>query len=79
MKMLFKEVNGDEEAMRFIILADDDGVEIKKFPIYINKEMTAKLPILSETYSTLPELFKMVYQSGINNEDIEFIEENVEI
>ena len=73
MKMLFKEVNGDEEAMRFIILADDDGVEIKKFPIYINKEMTTKLPILSETYSTLPELFKMVYQSGINNEDIEFI------
>lgn len=79
MKMLFKEVNGDEEAMRFIILADDDGVEIKKFPIYINKEMTAKLPVLSETYSTLPELFKMVYQSGINNEDIEFIEENVNI
>lgn len=79
MKMLFKEVNGDEEAMRFIILADDDGVEIKKFPIYINKEMTAKLPILSETYSTLPELFKMVYQSGINNEDIEFIEEDVEL
>jgi len=79
MKMLFKEVNGDEEAMRFIILADDDGVEIKKFPIYINKEMTAKLPVLSETYSTLPELFKMVYQSGINNEDIEFIEENVEL
>ena len=33
MKMLFKEVNGDEEAMRFIILADDDGVEIKKFTI----------------------------------------------
>lgn len=79
MKMLFKEVNGDEEAMRFIILADDDGVEIKKFPIYINKEMTAKLPILSETYSTLPELFKMVYQSGINNEDIDFIEEDVEL
>ena len=79
MKMLFKEVNGDEEAMRFIILSDDNGVEIKKFPIYINKEMTTKLPILSETYSALPELFKMVYQSGINNEDIEFIEENVEL
>ena len=79
MKMLFKEVSGDEEAMRFIILADNDGVEIKKFPIYINKEMTAKLPVLAETYSTLPELFKMVYQSGINNEDIEFIEEDVEI
>lgn len=79
MKILFKEVNGDEESMRFIILADDDGVEIKKFPIYINKEMTIKLPVLAETYSTLPELFKMVYQSGINNEDIEFIEENVNI
>ena len=79
MKMLFKEVNGDEESMRFIILADDDGVEIKKFPIYINKEMTTKLPVLAETYNTLPELFKMVYQSGINNEDIEFIEEGVNI
>lgn len=79
MKMMFKEVNGDDESMRFIILADDYGVEIKKFPIYINKEMTAKLPVLSETYATLPELFKMVYQSGLNGEDIEFIEENVEL
>ena len=79
MKMMFKEVSSKDEAMRFIILADDDGVEIKKFPIYINKEMTAKLPVLSETYSTLPELFKMVYQSGVNGEDIEFIEENVEL
>lgn len=79
MKMMFKEVNGNDEAMRFIILADDDGVEIKKFPIYINKEMAAKLPVLSETYVTLPELFKMVYQSGLNGEDIEFIEENVEL
>lgn len=79
MKMLFKEVNGIEESMKFIILADDDGVEVKKFPIYINKEMTSKLPILSETYSTLPELFKMVYESGRNDEDIEFIEENVNI
>jgi hypothetical protein len=26
MKMMFKEVNGNDEAMRFIILADDDGV-----------------------------------------------------
>ena len=79
MKMMFKEVNGNDEAMRFIILADDDGVEVIKFPIYINKEMAAKLPVLSETYGTLPELFKMVYQSGLNGEDIEFIEENVEI
>lgn len=79
MKMMFKEVSSKDEAMRFIILADDDGVEIKKFPIYINKEMTAKLPVLSETYVTLPELFKMVYQSGVNGEDIEFIEENVEL
>ena len=79
MKMMFKEVNGNDEAMRFIILADDDGVEIKKFTIYINKEMTTKLPVLSETYGTLPELFKMVYQSGVNGEDIEFIEENVEL
>lgn len=79
MKMLFKEINGNEEAMKFIILADDSGVEIKKFPVYINKEMTAKLPILSETYSTLPELFKMVYESGLNKEKIDFISESVEL
>lgn len=79
MKMLFKEINGNEEAMKFIILADDDGVEIKKFPVYINKEMTAKLPILSETYSTLPELFKMVYESGLNKEKIDFISESVDL
>lgn len=79
MKMLFKEINGPEESMKVLILADDDGVEVKKFPIYINKEMTSKLPVLTETYNTLPELFKMVYESGLNDEDIEFIEENVNI
>lgn len=77
--MLFKEINGPEESMKVLILADDDGVEVKKFPIYINKEMTSKLPVLTETYNTLPELFKMVYESGLNDEDIEFIEENVNI
>ncbi len=79
MKMMFKEVDGGDEAMKFIILADDDGVEVKKFPIYINKEMTKKLPVLAETYATLPDLFRMVYESGLNGETIEFVENNVNI
>lgn len=79
MKVMFKEAVGEKESMLFIILADDEGMELKKYPVYINEEMTKKLPVLMETYSTLPDLIKMVYNSGKNGEKIEFIEETFEL
>ena len=79
MKIMFKEINGDDESMKFIILADDDGVEIEKFPIYINKEMSQKLPVLIDSYKKIPEMFKMIYESGLKEEKIEFFEEIVNI
>lgn len=79
MKICFKEIESTDESMRFIILVDDDNVEIKKFPIYINKEMTEKLPALLETYNDMPDIFRMVYESGLKQENIEFVEETLNL
>lgn len=79
MKLIFKEAKAEKESMLFIILVDDEGNEIKKYPIYINEEMTKKLPILKETYSDLPSLIEMVYNSGKNNEKLEILSEKIEL
>lgn len=79
MKVCFKEIESTDESMRFIILVDDDNIEIKKFPIYINKEMTEKLPALLETYNDMPDIFRMIYESGLKQEKIEFIEEKLNL
>lgn len=79
MKIVFKNCIGDKEALMLMILIDDDGNEIKKFPMHINEDVSRKLPALDETYASLPDIIKMVYNSGRNGESIEFIEETVEV
>lgn len=79
MKVVFKNAEGEKESMLFIILVDDEGTEITKYPIYINEEMTKKLPVLMDTYSSLPNIIEMIYNSGLNGEKIDFLEENVKL
>ena len=79
MKVIFKDVQGQEERMLFIIILDDDGLEVKKYPIYLTKDAAEKLPVLQETFVDIKNLFEMVYNSGKNNEDIDFILESVNI
>lgn len=79
MKLVFKDVQGDNERMLFIILVDDSGLEVKKYPIYLTKEMAAKLPVLQDTLIDIKDIFEIVYNSGKKDEKIEFVEENVNI
>lgn len=79
MKVIFKDVQGQEERMLFIIILDDEGLEIKKYPIYLTKDAAEKLPVLQETFVDIKNLFEIVYNSGKNNEDIDFILESVNI
>lgn len=79
MKVVFKDVQGQEERMLFIIILDDEGLEVKKYPIYLTKEAAEKLPVLQETFVDIKNLFEMIYNSGKNNEDIDFILESVNI
>ena len=79
MKVVFKDVQGQEERMLFIIILDDDGLEIKKYPIYLTKDAAEKLPVLQETFVDIKNLFEMVYNSGKNNEQLDFILESVNI
>ena len=79
MKVVFKDVQGQEERMLFIIILDDDGLEVKKYPIYLTKDSAEKLPVLQETFVDIKNLFEMVYNSGKNNEQLDFILESVNI
>lgn len=79
MKIVFKNCVSDKEALMLTILIDDDGNEIKKFPMYVNEDVSKKLPALDETYTSLPDIIRMIYNSGRNGESIEFAEETVEI
>ncbi len=79
MKLVFKDVKGEEERMLFIIIVDDDGSEIAKYPIYLTKEASEKLPVLQETFTKIKDIFELVYNSGKKNEKIEFILENAKI
>lgn len=79
MKIVFKNCVGDKEALMLTILVDDDGNEIKKFPMYVNEDVSRKLPALDETYTSLPDIIKMIYNSGRKGESIEFTEETVEV
>lgn len=79
MKLVFKDVKGREERMLFIIIVDDDGLEIEKYPIYLSKDVSEKLPALQSTFTDIKNLFELVYNSGKNEENIEFILEDVNI
>lgn len=79
MKVIFKDVQGQEERMLFIIILDDDGLEVKKYPIYLTKDAAEKLPVLQETFVDIKNLFEMVYNSGKNGEELDFILERVNI
>lgn len=79
MKLVFKDVKGDEERMLFIIIVDDDGIEVAKYPIYLTKEASEKLPVLQETFTNIKDIFELVYNSGKKKEDLEFILESVNI
>ena len=79
MKLVFKDVKGNDERMLFIIIVDDDGFEIKKYPIYLTKEMSAKLPVLQDTFTDIKQIFEFVYNSGKKKEELEFVLEDVNI
>lgn len=79
MKLVFKDVKGDEERMLFIIIVDDDGFEVAKYPIYLTKEAFEKLPVLQETFTKIKDIFELVYNSGKKKEDLEFVLESVNI
>lgn len=72
MKVVFNEITGETEKMLLIILTDDSGAEIEKYPIYVNKEMSKRLPVLGETLLKIKDIMSMIYNSGKNNENIEF-------
>lgn len=79
MKMVFRQVKGQDERMLFIILVDDNGLEFDKYPIYITKEMKEKLPVLEDTLLKIKDIIQMTYNSGKKGEKIEFVTEDVNI
>ena len=74
MKLHFKTCSQNDEHLMFIIIKDDDNKEISKIPIYVKDEDDQKLPGLKAALTDIENLFKMIYESGKKQENIEFTE-----
>lgn len=67
-----------KETMLFIIL-EDQGIEKMRVPLYLSEDAVKALPDLEVSFKEIPKLLQMIYNSGIKNEEIQFINEEVEI
>lgn len=68
----------EQETMLFLIL-EDNGEEKLRVPIYLSAEAKELMPNLKTSLHSLPDLLKMIYNSGLNKEPIEFKVEDIQI
>lgn len=61
------------EKLYFIIISNNNK-EVVRIPFYSSKELDTQLPGLYNGLDDLCSLLKMLYESGKNKEEIEFIE-----
>lgn len=69
----------DGDKMVAVYLLSDEGEELERFTFY-NAPSESKIePELQSTLNRLPSFLKRLYNSGINNESIEFTETDIDV
>lgn len=79
MKVVFQYIKDEDDSLMFIILRDERGKELMRVPVLVSNSDAEKLPQLKETLKTLPVLLKTLYKNGLNQQQVVFEEENVQI
>lgn len=74
-KVNFQYCDDEDGTIVFVSVGKDK--ELLKIPFYLSKEAEKQLPQLREGVNQLPKLLEMVYNSGKNNEEVEFSTENI--
>lgn len=68
----------NERLTVFFVLNDDDS-EIKRYSFYNEPRELNISPELETSISEFPDFLKMIYNSGLKNEEIEFITEDLTV
>lgn len=79
MKVVFQYIKDEDDSLMFILLRDERGKELMRVPVLVSNSDAEKLPQLKETLKTLPVLLKTLYKNGLNQQQVVFEEENVQI
>ena len=67
----------DDEDGTIVFVSVGKEKELLKVPFYLSKDAEQQLPQLREGINQLPKLLEMIYNSGKNNEEIQFSTENI--
>ena len=69
-------ISPTNEKMTVVFILDDDNAEIDRYSFYNEQR---EISIAPELIERLPELLQKIYNSGLNNENIEFITDNISV
>lgn len=72
-------ISPTNEKMTVVFILDNDNAEIDRYSFYNEQREISIAPELKESIERLPELLQKIYNSGLNNENIEFITDNISV
>lgn len=72
-------ISPTNEKMTVVFILDDENAEIDRYSFYNEQREIIIAPELKESIERLPELLQKIYNSGLNNENIEFITDNISV
>ena len=72
-------ISPTNDKMTVVFILDDENAEIDRYSFYNEQREISIAPELKESIERLPELLQKIYNSGLNNENIEFITDNISV
>ena len=72
-------ISPTNEKMTVVFILDNENAEIDRYSFYNEQREISIAPELKESIERLPELLQKIYNSGLNNENIEFITDNISV
>jgi hypothetical protein len=72
-------LSSDNEKMTVLFILDDNDAEIDRYSFYNEPRELDMSSELSKSLDRLPELLMKTYNSGLNQEHIEFITDEISV
>lgn len=72
-------ISPTNEKMTVVFILDDNNAEVDRYSFYNEQREISIAPELEESIERIPELLQKIYNSGLNNENIEFITDNIAV
>lgn len=72
-------ISPTNEKMTVVFILDDNNAEVDRYSFYNEQREISIAPELEESIERIPELLQKIYNSGLNNENVEFITDNIAV